>query len=455
MQIERKERLSESRNIMEKYLSFILSFFLFFPKGECQNPISPPGVYFADPSARVFSDGKLYLYGSTDESCDYWCSWKHDLMFTSDMKNWTMAKDVFASTGENDQVSYNESLLFAPDAIEKEGTFYMYYCQPDPLIAEGVAIAHSPTGPFTSAKALNTGRYNQIDPAVFIDDDGTAYYIWGQFSLKMAQLKPNMTELDTNTIQTDIITEKDHFFHEGAYLTKRNGIYYLVYADISREEKPTCIGYAMSTSPYGPYTYKGVIIDNNGCNPNNWNNHGSIVEFEGQWYVFYHRSTHGCKVMRKSCVEKINFLPDGTIPEVEMTSQGAGPPLNATEELDGASACLLHGNVHIALESSHNEVLTGFQDEDVAIFKYLDFGEGVESVTIKIRPKAGGEIILYADKPWHQRLASISIEPTDQGEKWKEIKIDVQPVAGVHALWLRARGAGNDLFDIDWIKFHK
>ena len=91
-------------------------------------------------------------------------------------------------------------------------------------------------------------------------------------------------------------------------MTKRNGIYYLVFADISRAGMPTCLGYATSKSPFGPYQYRGVIIDNDHCNPGNWNNHGSIVEFGGKWYVFYHRSTQGSVMMRKAC-RGTNHLP--------------------------------------------------------------------------------------------------------------------------------------------------
>ncbi len=125
-----------------------------------------------------------------------------------------------------------------------------------------------------------------------------------------------MRRLDLSSLHDSILTEEEHHFHEGAFLAKRNGIYYLVYADISRADMPTCIGYATSRNIWGPYTYGGVIIDNDHCNPGNWNNHGSIAAFNGTWYVFYHRSTHGCNTMRKACVEPISFLPDGSIPEV-------------------------------------------------------------------------------------------------------------------------------------------
>ena len=157
-----------------------------------QNPVCPPGVYIADPSARVW-DNMLYLYGSTDQDCDYYCSWHHDIMYTSDLIKWNIAEKVFASKGENDEVKYNDNLLFAPDCMKSKGQYYLYYCQPG-MQAEGLAVADNPLGPFTKGRELNTGDYRQIDPAVFVDDDGSAYYLWGQFSLKIAKLKDNIPE---------------------------------------------------------------------------------------------------------------------------------------------------------------------------------------------------------------------------------------------------------------------
>ena len=419
-----------------------------------QNPISPPGVYIADPSARAWSDGKLYIYGSSDESCDYYCSWKHDILYTDNMLDWELRAHVFSSDGPADAVPYNNSLLFAPDCAERNGKYYLYYCQPDRLNAEGVAIAGNPLGPFGEGQPINTMGYNQIAPAVFIDDDGTTYYLWGQFSLKMARLKANMLELDPTSITDSVLTEDEHFFHEGAYMTKRNGIYYLVYADISREDKPTCLGYATSENPTGPYRYRGVIIDNAGCNPGNWNNHGSIAEFNGQWYVFYHRSTHGCKTMRKACVEKISFSRDGSIPEVEMTSQGAGMPLNARKETDAASACLLHGNTRIRADGPQNEILSACRNGDAAIYKYLDFGRGVKSVKMRIRTLNDGKIILFAGKPWHRKLGEYDAVAGKGAKDWQVVEFYTGEIPGVHALWIQFSGdEGKDLFEIDWFLF--
>ena len=435
-------------------LHLSISFLLFIHILMAQNPISPPGVYFADPSAQIWKDGNLYLYGSLDESLDYYCSTSHYVMKTADMQKWEIFKDVFSSKGQGDAVPYNDELLFAPDCAYKEGNYYMYYCQPTE-VTEGVAVSKSPTGPFTNGKPLITGGYNEIDPAVFIDDDDQVYYLWGQFTLKMAKMKPNMTELDLKTIRDNVITEKKHHFHEGAYLSKRNGIYYMVYADISRADMPTCIGYATSKSVFGPYTYGGVIVDNNHCDPGNWNNHGSIIEFKDQWYVFYHRSTHASNVMRKACVEPITFNANGTINEVEMTSQGAGPPLDAAKKIEAERACLLFGNVRIEAFDTENEKLTKIHNKDKVVYKYIDFKEGVKTISIRIKKgKNTGEIYIMIDKPWHKRIAKVNIEPANSNE-WETLTFKVDNTKGVHALWLQFFGNDKDLYEIDWIKFNR
>ena len=436
-------------------LPISLCIFLFINTLFAQNPISPPGVYFADPSAQIWEDGNLYLYGSLDESLDHYCSYRHHVMKTSDMKNWEVYKDVFSSKGKGDAVPYNDELLFAPDCAYKDGNYYLYYCQPTE-VTEGVAVSKSPTGPFINGKPINTKGYNEIDPSVFIDDDGQAYYMWGQFTVKMAKLKPNMVELDLNSIKNNVITEKEHHFHEGAYLTKRNGIYYMVYADISRADMPTCIGYATSKNIFGPYKYGGVIVDNNHSDPGNWNNHGSIIEFKNQWYVFYHRSTHDSNVMRKACVEPIYFNADGSINEVEMTSQGAGSPLDATKIIDAERACLLYGNVRIEAFDSENEKLTKIHNEDKVVYKYIDFKEGVKTVSLRIKKgKYAGKINITIDKPWHKKIGEIKIDSATKNDDWQTLTFNAENVTGVHALWLQFLGEGDDLFEIDWIRFNR
>ena len=442
-------------NIMKHLLFTFLLINVFTFSSFTQNPISPPGVYIADPSAHVWADGKLYIYGSNDESTKYFCSWTHHVLSTSDLKTWELTKDVFSSKGKNDNVPYNDDLLFAPDCQYKNGIYYLYYCQPS-TDAEGVATSKSPIGPFLNGHKIDTKGINEIDPCVFIDDDGQGYYIWGQFSAKMAKLKPNMTEIDTSSIKDNIVTEKEHFFHEGGYMVKRNGIYYFIYAHMGRSNKPTCIGYATSKSPMGPFKYGGVIIDNNNCDPGNWNNHGSIVEFKGQWYVFYHRATHNSFVLRKACVEPIFFNKDGSINEVEMTSQGAAPPIKADSKIEAEQACLLFGGTYVDSFSPNEEKLSHVKNDIRVAYKYLEFTPDINKIEIRVKPgKKSGTIQLALDQPWHQTFATLNVPEYSGKDEWVTIKADVKPILGVHALWLKFYSDNNDTIDIDWFRFSK
>jgi len=402
---------------------------------KAQNPIVPPGVYIADPSAHVWKDGRMYIYGSRDESPLYFCSKQYQILFSNDLENWELSDTCFATVGSNDQVSYSDALLYAPDAQYYNGKYYLYYCLSERLDGtEGVAVSDSPTGPFKDGQKIKLGRMNEIDPCVFVDDDGQGYYVWGQFRAKMAKMKPNMMEIDSSTIVKNVVTQKDHFFHEGSYMIKRNDLYYLVYADVSRRGIPTCLGYSTSESPMGPYTYRGVIIDNNHCDPKVWNNHGSLVEFKGRWYVFYHRSTHGCISMRKTCIEPISFAEDGTIPEVLMTSQGAGKPLDANEKIDGGRACSLVGNIRISAIAKNNEALTGANNGDQALFRYIDFDNGVSRAILRVAP-GSKQCRITIDTGDKNTLCTINV-PAQKSKEWITLKVPVKSVQGVHPLCL-------------------
>lgn len=428
-----------------------------------QNPICPPGLNIADPSTHVWKDGKLYVYGSRDESFKYYCSFDHWVLSTSDLVNWEYTPNVFASKGNNDQISWNDLLLFAPDVMYKNGKYFMYYCQPGG--EEGVATSTSPTGPFTNTKEIYLKKKNQIDPAVFIDDDGQAYYMWGQFNAKIAKLKPNMTEIDTTTIVDKLLTEKEHHFHEGGYMVKRKGIYYFVYAHMGRKGMPTCIAYATSKSPFGPFKYGGVIVDNDGCDPENWNNHGSIVEFKNQWYVFYHRTTNGNRNSRKACIEPIQFNEDGSIAEVEMTSQGAGKPLNAFDTIQAERACLLWGNARIEyltndpenpLNPTNNDQIGQIKSNDWAAYKYLDFSSGATSITVcatqGIKPT---KIAVKVANVWGAPIGTIEIPGGGDGKTFKTFTAKIKPVSGVRPLFLNFTTSPEDKINIDWFKFNE
>ncbi|MHB8335996.1 MAG: family 43 glycosylhydrolase [Ignavibacteriaceae bacterium] len=418
-----------------------------------QNPIVPAGNYCADPSAHVWPDGKIYVYGSKDESQKYYCSKSYDVWCSSDLVHWVKTENAFSTKDINDQAKFKNDFLYAPDCMYKNGTYYLYYCLSSAKDNEGVAISKSPTGPFVNGKVINLKGMDQIDPCVFMDDDGQAYMIWGQFAAKVAKLKPDMTEIDPSTIKDSVVTEKEHYFHEGGYMIKRNGIYYFIYADMQRANMPTCIGYSTSKSPFGPFKYGGIIVDNNHCDPGVWNNHGSVVEMNGKWYVFYHRSTHDSFSMRKTCIEPITFNSDGSIKEVEMTSQGAGRPLDSFTEIEADRACLLFGNVRIQNYTKDNDELGGIKNGDRAAFKYLDYGSGADGFEVSVIPgKNAGKIDIVTDQPWHAAVGSIEI-PAGDSKTIKTFNCTINKIKGVHALWLRFSGDGENLFAVDSFKF--
>ena len=115
----------------------------------------------ADPSAHVWKDGKLYVYGSHDENPGWYCSRVHDVLSTSDLIHWDISKDIFSSTGQNDQVPYSDDFLHAPDCQYKNGIYYLYYCLASPVHTEGVATSASPVGPFINGQALDLAGIDQ------------------------------------------------------------------------------------------------------------------------------------------------------------------------------------------------------------------------------------------------------------------------------------------------------
>ena len=409
-----------------------------------QNPISPEGVYIADPTARVDRDGKMYVYGSLDVNPDHYCSDHYHVLYSKDLGNWTLRENSFRS----------ERTLYAPDMIRKGDTYYLYY--DDPSGAEWVATSDSPEGPFKDGGRIEGPK--GIDPNIFIDDDGQAYYFWGQFSAKGAKMNPDLKTIDPSSVVDGIVTEKEHYFHEGSFVFKRGGYYYFTYADISRKGRPTCIGYSMATSPLGPYEYKGVIIDNDGCDPAVWNNHGSVVEFEGKWYVLYHRSTGNGVTMRKACIEPISFREDGTIREAEMTSQGASGPLDAYSVIPARRMCLVRGNARVHLEEGRtdHEILTQIHDGDEVAYKYLNFGDRQPTrLTVRVRSrKRGGRINVLFDQLFHGAAMTVNVPKSKS--RWTEVSCEIPPSAehqGVHSIWLTFSASKSGSMDLDWFRF--
>ena len=410
------------------------------------NPLLPLDQFVPDGEARQHADGRLYLYGSLDvPGDDSYCSCRYRVLSSDSLTHWT-DHGVSFSTSDGAAGEFEGNRLYAPDCVCKDGVYYLYFCLSNGR--EAVATSGSPAGPFSDPVAVIGADGDGIDPSVFIDDDGQAYYYWGQFSLCGARLKENMRELDMSTVNRALITEQEHGFHEGASVRKHNGIYYLLYTDISRGGA-SCISYAMSRSPLGPFTKGGVVIDNTGCDPKNWNDHGCIAEFNGSWYVFYHRATNNSCFSRRACAEPITFTADGRIPEVEMTTQGTQGPLSPLPVLEAGRACLLSGAAYIEsrLEQGvYQEYISHIQDGNWAAYKYFDFGQAaVSGFTMaaangRFDSVYSARVELRLDSPDGTLIGTLDIPPTGGWTDWRDFSCPVQPVQGRHALYLVFHG---------------
>jgi beta-xylosidase len=281
--------------------------------------------YTADPGAMVYK-GKVYIYAGHDEAPKAQARYvMHDwLCFSSpDMVTWTEHQVPLKVT----DFAWAKDDAWASQVIERNGKFYWYVAVEHKTIhgkAIGVAVADSPIGPFKDARgsAIITNdmtteakiSWDDIDPSVFIDDDGQAYLFWGNTTAHYAKLKSNMIDLD-GPIQT--ITGLPRYT-EAPWIHKRNGWYYLSYAS----EFPEKICYAMSRNINGPWQYQGTINEIAG---NSNTNHQAIINFKGKDYFIYHNGAltpDAGSYHRSVCIDYLYYNPDGTIKRVMMTTEG-------------------------------------------------------------------------------------------------------------------------------------
>ena len=398
------------------------------------NPLLPENNFVPDAEARVMPDGRLYLYGSWDrpENPDY-CSNIHHCFSTDDMIHWTDHGVIYRNDEEFTGMPWSpHSNLYAPDAIHKDGKYYLYIC--GNKNEEGVAVANSPIGPFSVAEKIEIADGDSIDPSVFVDEDGQAYYFWGQFSLRGGKLAEDMKTIIPETVKRDIITEWEHGFHEGASIRKRGNKYYMVYTDISRG-KATCLAYSVADHPLGPYKRGGVIIDNIYCDPATWNNHGSIAEFNGSWYVFYHRSSHNRVSCRRVCCEPISFDENGYIKEAEQTSSGAEKFISA-DCIPARTACRIMLGSHIALDNDREVLISKNSSHwgrpDWAEYKYIGFEGNEKSFYVNVKGK--GKITLKLEQ--NIELCALEFECAS----FEKIGTKIPSVSGIHPLWLFFEG---------------
>lgn len=299
-----------------------------------ENPILRD-IFTADPAPLVYKD-KVYLYVGHDEA-------KEGQMFnmndwrcysSSDMKNWTAHGSIMNVR----DFKWATKDAWASQVVARNGKFYFYAAvqegAPANAKAIGVAVSDSPTGPFVDARgsALISDKttpgpngWDDIDPTVFVDDDGTAWLAWGNPNCYLAKLKPNMTELDGPIQRIEVPN-----YTEGPWLHKRGSTYYLTYAAFAHQGMWEKLCYATAPRVTGPWTYQGILTEQA---KNSYTIHAGVVEFKKQWYLFYHNATltlptgeSGALGRRSVCAEYLYYNPDGTIQPIAHTVAGLSVP---------------------------------------------------------------------------------------------------------------------------------
>lgn len=291
--------------------------------------------FTADPAPLVVGD-TLYLYVGHDDADDEQMfnivDWR--VYSTEDMQTWTDHGPIMKPT----DFSWAIRDAWASEVVEKDGRFWFYtaveHNESDMGKAIGVAVSDNPTGPFVDARgtalvsnSMTDGPHwwDDIDPTAFIDDDGTAWLLWGNANCYIARLNDNMIELDSEIGIIDL-----PFFTEGPWLFKREGLYYLLYAGIDESESENeQVYYATAPSVTGPYEFRGKIM---GEAERSFTIHPGVEYFKGNWYFFYHNSAHDIgdregKLGRRSVrAEHMVFEDDGSIRPIIATDAGLTAP---------------------------------------------------------------------------------------------------------------------------------
>lgn len=363
------------------------------------NPFLPFSTYIADGEPKVFGD-RVYLYGSYDLFGGSYCSKEYHVMSApvSDLTDWT---DHGVSFRTQD-VPWSDAILYAPDVLFHGGKYYLYFCLSDG--SEGVAESSFPEGPFTNARRITLGGepITGIDPSV-IEYDGRIYYTWGQFSLRMGELNGDLCSLKPGTVREDVLSNAPgrEGFHEGSSLRRIGDKWCMIYASEYKPEhpnsgsRPTKLDYAVSDSPYGPYERRGTVIDNDGCDPSTWNNHGSVIKIGDGWYVFYHASSDNSQASRRARAEKL--VVDESVCDIRQakpTTNGFVTVLRPEHITSPVNACSFFGGAYVTEKEDGSFPATGLKNGAGFCFSPINFAKGNYRMAVSYRAAQDARLVI-------------------------------------------------------------
>lgn len=413
--------------------------------------------FTADPAARVF-EGKIYLYPSHDipvppgsgARTNWFCMEDYHVFSSENLVDWT-DHGVICNQTNVPWLNRKSYSMWAPDCVFKNGKYYFYFPTGGRI---GVATSEKPYGPWKVEEQPVTGA-GGIDPCVLIDKDGSAYLFTSMNRIMVGKLKDNMLELEgrAQTI-TNLPTPG---LLEGPFVFERNGTYYLTYPHAVRDSQgreAERLEYSISTNVLGPYTWAGIITDQSqsGC----WTEHHSIVEFKGQWYLFYHDKdlSPNFDKNRSARADKLFFNQDGTIQKVIPTLRGVGiVDARSKIQIDRYSAVSKEGTSVSFLDETNK-----FAGWKISLkgkspwvqFNEVDLGkDALRSVNVRAVSSTGGTVEIHLDKLDGPLLAKVEV---GKGPDWKVIQSKMaQAPTGMHNLVVIQNGEGD--VELDWVSF--
>ena len=459
---------------------------------QAQDPIIQTR-FTADPAPMVWND-TVYLYVTHDEEYarGYNFEMKDWLLYTStDMVNW---KEYGAVASLQDFTwRSRDNGAWAMHVVARNGKFYMY-C---PLHGHGIGVlvADSPYGPFKDpiGKPIvwQPEHWDDIDPTVWIDDDGQAYMYWGNpytYCIKlnedmistqgdiyvlnpqdgvMRPVKEEGAKIDLKVPNEEKANWAVQHYQEGPWLwSHRVGWqkkWYMAYASTCC---PEAIGYAMADSPMGPWKGTDYIM---APTPRTRGNHPGIIEYRGHHYCFglnydiLRRETKEHSERRSVSAAEMKYKADGTIEELPYFLDC--PAITPLEHLNpyklqtattmanswGVKSAYHDGKYH------HGVYLTQIHDGDAVLVRSVDFGSKVEGQRIEARvaaTEAGGKIVVRIDNREGQVIATLDVPSTGGAEQWQTVQGQVNKVRGIHDLYFTFEGPkGRELFNFDTWQF--
>jgi arabinoxylan arabinofuranohydrolase len=417
-------------------------------------------IYTADPAPLVYN-GRVYLYtGHDEDGSTYFTMKEWRVWSSSDMVNWT----DHGSPLNLASFSWASANAWAGQTVYRNGKFYWYVPTTNRStgrMAIGVAVSDSPTGPFRDALGHPLVENGEIDPTVFIDDNGQAYLYWGNPNLWYVRLNSDMTSYSGGVNQIQLTTagfgtrtgntSRPTLFEEGPWVYKRGGIYYNVFAAKCCSE---FIAYSTATGPTGPWTYRGTVMPTQGSS---FTNHPGIVDFKGNSYFFYHNGAlpGGGGYTRSVAVEKFTYNSDGSIPTINMTTSGApaADTLNPFTRQE-AETIAQESGIETEAASEGGRGVGFIENGDWIKVKNVAFGSGARTFTARVASAtSGGTIELRLGGTSGTVVGRCTAPGTGGWQTWTTVSCSVSGATGTQDLYLRFTGGSGYLFNVNWWQF--